>query len=1104
MKRIVSLVAAVSMVLTFMAPIAVALDDEVPSPFSDVPVGSEFYPYISGLYNQNVIGGLGGYYYPLNNVTRAEMAKMAVNAAGLEVNVCDGAPHFADVPQTHTLYNYVETAYCEGVVQGRGNGMYAPDEPVLRQEAMKIVIGTFRSVDTEGYFTEDLTGAPHFNDVPSTLEFYGDIETAYNLGIVSGYGNGNFGPMDYMRRDQMAKVVYNSWRVSNGETISPEEGYRIKVGVSADEVRNDGSSLVEITGTVEQKVDGNWITDDNYEAPVKFITNLGEFADGDFEYTEVASEGRAHATLRASTEEGTATITVKTGDLPDATAQVSFSSTAPSTKKGFGSSSVSGVGKIELIMTDEDLLIDDIFPGAIGSFYGNFPESRYGNATIEVYVYDTDMYPVSGDNVVCTITNGDGALFATPVTNPANVTTLSSIAMFAENNGRYTGNYVVVQNASEGDVTVQCIDLDTSPSLIVDAEIMINNLTMDAWANHDELVTRNQTQVAAGTNIVQNAATLFARVNDENGDPVDTIPGVNHLVTASITDGADANAFLLSNTSGADNNQVDADQLMDADGNFIPGYYTVQFVAGTSEGSVTVTFMDSGAVGSLPSADVNLDIYNPVIDVYKSADRVGLFGSMADGSTLIAKVVDNDDVPLYDETVCVKITSDAGTGSVLASGLGAGTCTGAGAVQMEPLQDITLTQTGFYIAQYFGPTYISKNDSTDIQYYNNVDRTGIDTETDTIDVQKSSSPNQIVKDLELLPIETVIGPNQVVPTLILVQDDEGYGVLWAADGAFDCSPLPGGGDPELYITALQNGAVDPIIEIADGAWGAENGLGYGAYQTAFVADPVAGTKGEIQVTDACTTAVQARQRFDIVDTTITLELLRDDVVTDEGFGALIYVYDHNDDPVTGLAGVTNINPPSGGNVAVNPSGVEELFQAGSSIANVGAYGPGSGVYIFSLDTADDINAGSYSVTVSTVNGKKVEDTDKFNVTRPQVDVQCHPDFAVTNNTISCTVVVEDEDGDPLVVPDDFLRVTTSTGSVLDGNFLATGGAKVDTLTNLVAAHPNGDGVYIFTFQGGNIEDSAVVTAQLWSAAVAVTPPSGPKLLDSESIDVDIR
>jgi hypothetical protein len=107
--------------------------------FSDVPPGSTFYTYVEVAYGHGVIEGYpcGGpfepcdpgsrpYFRPGNAVTRAQLSKMIVLAAGFPL-VSPASPIFADVPLGYWAYDYIATAYQEGVVGGYPCG--GPGEP---------------------------------------------------------------------------------------------------------------------------------------------------------------------------------------------------------------------------------------------------------------------------------------------------------------------------------------------------------------------------------------------------------------------------------------------------------------------------------------------------------------------------------------------------------------------------------------------------------------------------------------------------------------------------------------------------------------------------------------------------------------------------------------------------------------------------------------------------------------------------------------------------------------------------------------------------------------------------------------------------------------
>jgi hypothetical protein len=112
--------------------------------FTDVPPGSTFYTYVEVAYGHGIVEGYpcGGpfepcdsqarpYYRPGNPVTRAQLSKMIVLAAGWPL-VHPANPVFADVPLGYWAYDVIATAYSAGVVGGYPCG--GPGEPCDPQQ----------------------------------------------------------------------------------------------------------------------------------------------------------------------------------------------------------------------------------------------------------------------------------------------------------------------------------------------------------------------------------------------------------------------------------------------------------------------------------------------------------------------------------------------------------------------------------------------------------------------------------------------------------------------------------------------------------------------------------------------------------------------------------------------------------------------------------------------------------------------------------------------------------------------------------------------------------------------------------------------------------
>jgi hypothetical protein len=132
--------------------------------FADVPPGSPFYTYVEVAVGQGIVQGYpcGGpfepcdpqsrsYYRPGNAVTRAQLAKIIVLAAGFALISPATAP-FVDVPPSYWAYSYISTAALHKVVGGYPCGgpgepcpgaYYRPDNYATRAQLCKMLFQAF-------------------------------------------------------------------------------------------------------------------------------------------------------------------------------------------------------------------------------------------------------------------------------------------------------------------------------------------------------------------------------------------------------------------------------------------------------------------------------------------------------------------------------------------------------------------------------------------------------------------------------------------------------------------------------------------------------------------------------------------------------------------------------------------------------------------------------------------------------------------------------------------------------------------------------------------------------------------------------------------------
>lgn len=107
--------------------------------FSDVPLGSTFYPYVEAAVERGVITGYpDGTFRPGDMLTRAQAAKILVLGKGWNL-LTPITPSFTDVPPGHWAYSYIETAQFHGIVEGHPDGTFGVGEAVTRAQLAKMV-----------------------------------------------------------------------------------------------------------------------------------------------------------------------------------------------------------------------------------------------------------------------------------------------------------------------------------------------------------------------------------------------------------------------------------------------------------------------------------------------------------------------------------------------------------------------------------------------------------------------------------------------------------------------------------------------------------------------------------------------------------------------------------------------------------------------------------------------------------------------------------------------------------------------------------------------------------------------------------------------------
>lgn len=122
---------------------------------------------------------------------------------------------FADVKPGEWFYEAIVYAYEHGLMKGIGDTAFGPGGITTRGMVATILW------NLEG--CPSAAGEAFFSDVPEDAYCAQAVKWASENGIVTGYGNGRFGPGDPVKREQMAAILFNYARFK-GHNVSGDKG----------------------------------------------------------------------------------------------------------------------------------------------------------------------------------------------------------------------------------------------------------------------------------------------------------------------------------------------------------------------------------------------------------------------------------------------------------------------------------------------------------------------------------------------------------------------------------------------------------------------------------------------------------------------------------------------------------------------------------------------------------------------------------------------------------------------------------------------------------------------------------------------------------------
>ncbi|KXI87479.1 cell surface protein [Bacillus cereus] len=147
-------------------------------------------------------------------------AALTIMGTGMGINVDHIKPaevkadtiSFYDVPNNHWATKAITNLANRNIVAGYGNGQFGFGDNVTRGQVARMIYNYLKPADA-GNFKNP------FSDIKGHM-FEKEILALAKVGVIKGYGEGEFGPDDILTREQMAQVLTNAFKFEGTKNTS--------------------------------------------------------------------------------------------------------------------------------------------------------------------------------------------------------------------------------------------------------------------------------------------------------------------------------------------------------------------------------------------------------------------------------------------------------------------------------------------------------------------------------------------------------------------------------------------------------------------------------------------------------------------------------------------------------------------------------------------------------------------------------------------------------------------------------------------------------------------------------------------------------------------
>ncbi len=116
--------------------------------------------------------------------------------------LASGQGTFTDLDSVPWAKDAIMALFNKGIINGKATGIFAPEDPITREEFAKIIVAAFDLLDENAKCD--------FTDLSETDWSYPYVASAKKHEMVKGYDDGSFGKSDAILRQDMAVIIYRA------------------------------------------------------------------------------------------------------------------------------------------------------------------------------------------------------------------------------------------------------------------------------------------------------------------------------------------------------------------------------------------------------------------------------------------------------------------------------------------------------------------------------------------------------------------------------------------------------------------------------------------------------------------------------------------------------------------------------------------------------------------------------------------------------------------------------------------------------------------------------------------------------------------------------